>query len=269
VASLRFLRMPSINTSPRPFPSRLLEHGEAVTSNAADHGAVFTGCSGRGRPCPTHTFAREAAMKLQAPAFLPPRPLLPVARATALLIRAPVCALGGAQPEQQPPPLPPPSTPAARELSRRKFLAAVLTAAVAAGVPASHAISGLQEFPLRNPLTNNYWFLRAGESISEARKEVRTNPVEKTSIQLHGLTSRGIEQALVAASRLEQQGVGSLTWLWSSQQQACQETAELVAYELGIRREQVRLQILDTLVSSRAAFFLAWWHIMGHRSQSR
>jgi hypothetical protein len=135
-------------------------------------------------------------------------------------------------------------------LARRTFIAAAAAAAAslaaALGAPPTLAISGLQEFPLHAPLTNNYWFLRAGESISVAKSEVRTNPVEKTSISRHGLTKRGINQALLAAQRLEEEGLGPLTWLWSSQQQACQETAELVAYELNIRREQVRERMRST-----------------------
>lgn len=122
-------------------------------------------------------------------------------------------------------------------LGRRAFLAAAAAAAMVPG--AAEAISGMQDFPRREPLENTYYFMRAGESVSYANNQVLTNPVLKTSVETHGLTPRGVQQVLRAAQVLESDGQGPMTWLWASQCQSCQETAELLAYQLNIRREQM------------------------------
>lgn len=128
----------------------------------------------------------------------------------------------------------------ALKVSRRTFGKLATAVIAAAAFPSSaRSISGLQAFPLFAPLSNDYYFMRAGESASLARGEMRTNPVEKISIPVHGLTPRGVDQVLAAAKTLQQAEVGQLAWIWASQHESCQETADLLAYELEIRREQI------------------------------
>lgn len=137
------------------------------------------------------------------------------------------------------------SEPGAR-FSRRQFgelLSAAAVAAVLVGEPpAAHAVSGLKIFPLEEPLTNSYVFMRAAESISDARGVVNSNPVDKLRIESHGLTPRGVEQAMRASDVLLNAGVDSEAWLWPSVTTSCMETAEILAYQLNIRREKVSLE---------------------------
>lgn len=126
------------------------------------------------------------------------------------------------------------------DFSRRTFGKLAAAVAVSALLPKpAEGITGLQAFPLFTPLTNTYYFMRAGESVSLAKGEIRTNPVEKSSIPVHGLTPRGVDQVLVAAEQLKVADVGPTCWIWASQNQACQESADLLAYQLQIRREQI------------------------------
>jgi broad specificity phosphatase PhoE len=139
---------------------------------------------------------------------------------------------------------------AAPRLSRRTLLALV-AAAAASAAPGAHrgrpaddraaAAAGLILFPLRAALGNEYFFLRAGETVSLSRENVaRTNPVEKTSVRLHSLTRRGVEQALEAAEVLDgEYGLGPGTWIWASQNQSAQEAAHIIASRLRVRNEQV------------------------------
>lgn len=98
---------------------------------------------------------------------------------------------------------------------------------------------GLQLFPLSEPLANSYYLMRAGESVSDAKGIAKSNPVEKLSVQAHGLTRKGIQQVLEAARKLRAANVEYDVWLWPSTSFNAMETAEILAYELNIRREQV------------------------------
>jgi broad specificity phosphatase PhoE len=160
------------------------------------------------------------------PAFAPPvRPLL-------FRTRSPAAArvICGVTP---PPPL---------VLSRRSVLSLAAAAVAGLALPPVRrsAASGLILFPLRESLKNDYYFLRAGESVHLAGERVaRTNPVEKTSLQRHSLTRRGIEQMLKAAAVLEEWGLGPGAWIWASQNQSAQEAAGILAASLRVRTEQV------------------------------
>lgn len=70
-------------------------------------------------------------------------------------------------------------------MSRRQFHAlgtsAALSAVFFSHIDEANAISGLKIFPLREQLTNTYYLMRAGESVSDARGIARSNPVEKVS----------------------------------------------------------------------------------------
>lgn len=103
--------------------------------------------------------------------------------------------------------------------------------------------SGLVLFPLREPLYNEYYFVRAGETLNlgpTGPKVSRTNPVEKTSVRLHGLTKRGVAQGLQIAGVLEEKfGLGPGAWIWYSQNNAANETAHLIGASLHVRNEQI------------------------------
>lgn len=131
----------------------------------------------------------------------------------------------------------------ASALSRRDFAKVSLGVIAAALSPQpplpANAVSGLRLFPLEEPLTNTYFLMRACETISDRLGVCNSNPVNKLSIKMHGLTPAGIEQALRASKALVQEGVGSETWIWPSVTTSSFETAEIMAYNLNVRREQI------------------------------
>lgn len=103
----------------------------------------------------------------------------------------------------------------------------------------AQASNGLRLFPLTEPLTNSYYLMRACETVSDKLDITNTNPVDKLSIKRHGLTPGGVEQAMVASSALSKAGVGSDTWIWPSVTISSFETAEILAYNLKVRREKI------------------------------
>lgn len=131
----------------------------------------------------------------------------------------------------------------ASALSRRDFVkvsAAAFASLVAQQLPSrTEAMPGLRLFPLQQPLTNTYYLMRACETVSDALGVCNSNPVNKLSIKMHGLTPSGVEQAIRASKALISEGVGSDTWLWPSVTTSAFETAEIVAYNLKVRREQI------------------------------
>lgn len=81
--------------------------------------------------------------------------------------------------------------------------------------------------------------MRACETISDAASIVRSNPVDKLSLEKHSLTPRGVKQAIRASEALVKQGLESDAWLWPSMTTSSFETAEIIASKLRIRREQI------------------------------
>lgn len=112
---------------------------------------------------------------------------------------------------------------------------------VVAQQPSAPAVAapGLHLFPLREHLMNTYYLMRACETVSDARQIISSNPVDKLSVRLHGLTPAGVEQARGASTALADAGVGASAWLWPSVTMSAFETAEILAYCLNIRREQI------------------------------
>lgn len=133
-----------------------------------------------------------------------------------------------------------PPTASLEPPTRRRFLQLLSLLPLLPALPNPvSAISGLKLFPLSAPLVNRYYFLRAGQSVSDARGVVVTNPVWKLNIDLHGLTKRGVREARSAAASLESFGVGYDAWIWCGTQVSSLETAEVVASSLGVPREQL------------------------------
>ncbi|GLI70275.1 hypothetical protein VaNZ11_015207, partial [Volvox africanus] len=124
--------------------------------------------------------------------------------------------------------------------SRRFVLLDGAFAAVAwllVGSQPSHA--ALVRFPA-DQLNNRYFLVRAGESYNESVGEPLTNPVWKTS-EKHGLSELGKQQVLLGlVPELERLGAcGDGCWLWPSITQNAYQTAEVVAYQLGIGRSRI------------------------------
>ncbi|CAN8072801.1 unnamed protein product [Agarophyton chilense] len=125
-------------------------------------------------------------------------------------------------------------------VSRRQFLSVSIGTAAALLVPnESKAISGLHIFPLKERLTNEYFLMRACETVSDATRVVNSNPVYKLSIEKHSLTDKGIAQAIQASEALKKEGLSSDAWIWPSVTMSAFQTAEIIASKLRVRREQI------------------------------
>lgn len=143
----------------------------------------------------------------------------------------------------------PPPRPPAVVVSRRSVLSTAAAAAVGAvlGVtrggappPPAAARSGLPLFPLAEPLVNRYLFVRAAESAAAAAGVAATNPVERLSATLHGLTPRGREAAAAAATHLaDKLDVSSDAWIYADVGAGAYETATHLAEGLGVRPERL------------------------------
>lgn len=137
-------------------------------------------------------------------------------------------------------------SPDARQarVSRRDF-ARLLQAAILAPAGMSllpkraSALSGLKIFPLTEQLGNNYFLMRAGECKFDSRGQAKSNPIDMMSVNESGLTRRGIDQTRKAAEALREKGVEFDAWVWAAIATNSMETAEVLAYELNIRRERV------------------------------
>lgn len=131
----------------------------------------------------------------------------------------------------------------ASAISRRHFAkvsAAAFASLLTQQLPSrTEAMPGLRLFPLQQPLTNTYYLMRACQTVSDALGVCNSNPVNKLSIKLHGLTPAGVEQAMRASKALVKEGVGSEAWIWPSVTTSSFETAEIIAYNLNVRREQI------------------------------
>lgn len=126
--------------------------------------------------------------------------------------------------------------------SRREFLLGVAGGLVVGGLPKRSDATGLKQFPLTEPLQNQYYFLRAGESTADAEGMVWTNPVDKLSVH-NGLTRRGEDQMMGAAKTLADWGVGPAgdreLWVWSAVACKATQSAELLLFRMNLRRENV------------------------------
>ena len=127
--------------------------------------------------------------------------------------------------------------------SRRDFLS-VLSASLIGSTMLDEpqrtaAFPGLRQFPLHEPLTNKYYFMRACETASNGKRIVNSNPVNKLSIAMHGLTPNGINQAIHASRVLSKAGLETNAWIWPSMTISSFETAEILASNLRVRREQI------------------------------
>lgn len=131
-----------------------------------------------------------------------------------------------------------------QNISRREFFQRLLLAAgsatIATASPSpSQAINGLRIFPLQEPLTNNYFLMRACQSQSDAANITAVNPIDRLSIEKLGLTRRGARDAIKAAKALETAGVCEDAWIWPSITISSFETAEIVASQMRVRRDRI------------------------------
>lgn len=129
--------------------------------------------------------------------------------------------------------------------SRREFLR-FLTATAATAVTGARlkpeearAITGLHVFPLREPLSNTYYLMRACESHADAAQITAVNPIDRLSLAKLGLTREGATTAQRAADALSEAGVSDDSWIWSSITISAFETAEILASKLRVRRDHI------------------------------
>ena len=85
----------------------------------------------------------------------------------------------------------------------------------------------------------SYFLVRAGESEFESMGIIKTNPVEKTSVD-SGLSERGKKQAIKAAFDLKEMGACDKgCWIWAAITQRAYQTAEIIASVNGVTRRFV------------------------------
>ena len=96
---------------------------------------------------------------------------------------------------------------------------------------------GMVRFPPDKPLSNKYYLVRPGESISDAEDLVVSNPVTKLDTVENGLTQRGRAQAESAASVLQSMNCEAPI-IWYSTWGKSMQTAQILADQLGIQGDQ-------------------------------
>lgn len=107
----------------------------------------------------------------------------------------------------------------------------------------STSYAGMLLFPLPAPLKNNIVLMRAGESYSDSKGLIETNPVKKL-LQSNALTPRGREEVVSAAEQLIP---FSPTYVWTSNTERAYETATILAtqFQLGQNRVVPEFSFLD------------------------
>ncbi|XP_031491397.1 uncharacterized protein LOC116258402 [Nymphaea colorata] len=97
---------------------------------------------------------------------------------------------------------------------------------------------GLFQMP-PSRLVNRYFLVRAGESETEHLGLIRTNPVEKTSVD-SGLSEEGKKQAVEAAFEIKKMGAcDGNCWIWPSITQRSYQAAEIIAAVNSISRSHI------------------------------
>eukprot|EP01035_Chromulina_nebulosa_P018499 gene18499-24216_t len=104
-------------------------------------------------------------------------------------------------------------------------------------------------FPLPAPLKNNIVFMRSGESFSDAKNEIQTNPAKKLR-QDNALTFKGREQIDNAVKLLTDINFIP-SYIWVSNTERAYESATLLAREFQIGQNRIVPEF--TFLDARAA----------------
>lgn len=129
--------------------------------------------------------------------------------------------------------------------SRRQFIRLLATTTATTMISptawpgTARGVTGLHVFPLREPLSNSYYLMRACECYSDAAHVTTVNPIDRLSLKKMGLTRAGANSAVEAADALFEAGISEDSWIWPSITISAFETAEIVASRLRIRRDHI------------------------------
>lgn len=104
------------------------------------------------------------------------------------------------------------------------------------------ARAALVQFPTAT-LNNTYFLVRSGESYVESDGKIQTNPAWKTAMSV-GLSDLGKRQVLEYTLPTVQKLSGTTEddanfWIWTSITQGSYQTAEILAYGLGLGRNRI------------------------------
>eukprot|EP00903_Cladosiphon_okamuranus_P019237 g17690.t1 len=132
-------------------------------------------------------------------------------------------------------------SPSAAAVSRGGFLTALgssaaLAAAVVASAPEEAGANGMLDFPPAR-LNNRYFLMRSGQGGADKEGRVQSHPIDKLHMD-NSLTEQGVEEAQRAAGVLASLGVSD-AYIWADISSRAQDTAKILAQELGIRQERV------------------------------
>lgn len=129
--------------------------------------------------------------------------------------------------------------------SRRDFLRLASAFSFLPFMPGiAGAVNGLRVLPLRAPLSNTYFLMRAAETPADVLGTAVTNPIERMSLSLQSLTKQGVSHTMRASSALESfalksDSIGDDVWIWPSIATASYETAEVMAATLRVPRSHI------------------------------
>mmetsp|Transcript_33529 Transcript_33529/g.66754 ORF Transcript_33529/g.66754 Transcript_33529/m.66754 type:complete len:821 (+) Transcript_33529:59-2521(+) len=111
--------------------------------------------------------------------------------------------------------------------------------------PKAASARGLVRFPPETVLSNRYFLVRAGESTADSMNVVRSNPVDKLSVE-NGLTAKGIAEADAAAVTLQDFGL-ECPQMWYSTWAKASQTASIIGerLQMGFERRLPEYTYLD------------------------
>ena len=118
-------------------------------------------------------------------------------------------------------------------VSRRVAQARLLGLLVAARAPARPS-SALVRFD-QQPLRNRYILVRAGETASDAKGVINSNPINRADVEMGGLTARGRRQVVAAARAIQARGVRAPV-IWFSTAASSTQTALAISDEFRLPR---------------------------------
>lgn len=101
--------------------------------------------------------------------------------------------------------------------------------------PPKASSTGLLLLPPVAPLRNEYYVVRAAESIAEAAGTIETNAATKMSVQKNSLTSHGIS----SAESIPLTAIENNPLVYYSTARSAAQSAEIIARRLGTTRERL------------------------------
>jgi len=124
-----------------------------------------------------------------------------------------------------------------RSMIKATTCALLFTVPFTQGQEASYAVPGLVQFPCNHRLMNTYHFMRAGESLLEAKDLISTNPLTLTNHE-DTLSPLGVEQVQDACREMMARDINPSVVKYSLAAKSM-DSANVVASEMKIGRNRI------------------------------